>query len=83
MRIGSARRSLGGSGRALSALLEAHSAAYKRRYHLHREEDGGAHNMRESGTLAQMRDTVARLVGHRLLYRDLIAPNGLPSGARF
>ena len=35
-----------------------------------------------SVTLAQMRDTVARLVGRSLLYRDLIADNGLASGAR-
>ena len=42
----------------------------------------GKHNIRDSGTLAQMRDTVAALVGQNLLYRDLIADNGLPSGAR-
>ncbi len=34
------------------------------------------------GTLDQMLDTVARMVGHRLLYRDLIADNGLSSTAR-
>ena len=39
-------------------------------------------NARDLGTLAQMRDAVARLVGRSLLYRDLIADNGLPSGAR-
>ena len=39
------------------------------------------HNHRESGTLVQMRDTVARLVGRNLLYRDLIADNGLSSGS--
>ena len=38
--------------------------------------------IRDSGTLAQMRDTVAGLVGRNLLYRDLIADNGLSSGAR-
>ena len=42
----------------------------------------GRHNIRELGTLAQMRDTVARLVGRNLLYRDLIADNGLSSAAR-
>ena len=41
-----------------------------------------SHNIRDSGTLAQMRDTVAGLVGRNLLYRDLIADNGLSSGAR-
>ena len=51
--------------------------------HLQRyvSEFAGKHNHRESGTLVQMRDTVARLVGRRLLYRDLIADNGLPSGS--
>ena len=29
-----------------------------------------------------MRDTVARLVGRNLLYRDLVADNGLSSAAR-
>ncbi len=45
-------------------------------------EFAGKHNIRESGTLAQMRDTVARLVGRRLLHRDLIAPNGLSNAGR-
>ena len=47
--------------------------------HLNRyvQEFAGKHNMRDSGTLAQMRNTVARLVGRNLLYRDLIADNGL------
>ncbi len=40
------------------------------------------HNMRDSGTLEQMRETVVRLVGRNLLYRDLIADNGLSSIAR-
>ena len=42
-------------------------------------EFAGKHNIRESGTLAQMRDTVARRVGRNLLYRDLVADNGLAS----
>ncbi len=52
--------------------------------HLQRyvSEFAGKHNIRDSGTLAQMRDTVARLVGRNLLYRDLIADNGRSSGAR-
>ena len=52
--------------------------------HLQRyvSEFAGKHNIRDSGTLAQMRDTVAGLVGRNLLYRDLIADNGLSSGAR-
>ena len=52
--------------------------------HLQRyvSEFSGKHNIRDSGTLAQMRDTVARMIGRNLLYRDLIADNGLSSGAR-
>ena len=51
--------------------------------HLQRyvSEFAAKHNIRDSGTLSQMRDTVARFVGQRLLYRDLIADNGLPSGS--
>ena len=51
--------------------------------HLQRyvSEFAGKHNHRESATVAQMRDTVARLVGRNLLYRDLIADNGLSSGS--
>jgi transposase-like protein len=52
--------------------------------HLNRyvREFSGRHNIRESGTLDQMRDTVLRLVGRNLLYRELTADNGLDSGAR-
>ena len=46
------------------------------------QEFAGKHNIRDAGTLDQMRGTVAALVGQNLLYRDLIADNGLPSGAR-
>lgn len=46
------------------------------------ERHCGKRGIQESGTLAQMRDTVARLVGRGLLYRDLIADNGPSSGAR-
>ena len=44
-------------------------------------EFAGKHNIRDSGTLVQMRDTVAQLVGRNLLNRDLIADNGLSSGS--
>ena len=40
------------------------------------------HNMRESGTLAQMRATAHGLIGRDLPYRTLIADNGLSSAAR-
>ena len=42
----------------------------------------GKHNLREEDTIDIMRNVVARLIGRRLMYRQLIADNGLPSGAR-
>jgi len=69
-----------------SMLKRAHKGTFHKisPKHLQRyvSEFAGKHNIRESGTLVQMRDTVARLVGHRLLYRDLVRDNGLPSLAR-
>ena len=44
-------------------------------------EFAGKHTIRDSGTLVQIRDTVARRVGRNLFYRDLIADNGLSSGS--
>ena len=46
------------------------------------QEFAGKHNISESGTIVQMRDTLANMVGRNLLYRDLVADNGLSSGAR-
>ena len=46
------------------------------------QEFAGKHNVRESGTLEQMREVVTRLMGRTLGYRRLVADNGLPSGAR-
>ena len=69
-----------------SMLNRAHKGAFHKLSpkHLDRyvQEFVEKHNMRESGTLVQMRDTVTRMVGRRLLYRDLIRDNGLPSTAR-
>ena len=69
-----------------SMLKRAHKGTFHKisPKHLQRyiSEFAGKHNVRQSGTLAQMRDTVARLVGRNLLYRDLIADNELSSGAR-
>ena len=42
----------------------------------------GKHNIRDSDTIAKIRDTFARLDGRNLLHRDLVACNGLPSGTR-
>ena len=69
-----------------SMLKRAHTGTFHKisPKHLQRyvNEFAGKHNVRHSDTLVQMRDTVVRLVGRNLLYRDLIADNGLPSGAR-
>ena len=52
--------------------------------HLQRyvNEFAGKHNVREMDTAAQMTTVAAGLIGKRLMYRDLIAYNGLNSGAR-
>ena len=69
-----------------SMLKRAHMGTYHKlsAKHLDRyvQEFAGKHNIRDSGTLAQMATVAAGLAGRRLMYRDLIAPNGLPSGAR-
>ena len=69
-----------------SMLKRAHKGTFHKisPKHLQRyvHEFAGKHNIRDSGTLAQMRDTVAGLVGRRLLHRNLVADNGLSSGAR-
>ena len=69
-----------------SMLKRAHKGTFHKLSpkHLQRyvSEFASKHNIRESDTLDQMRDTVARLVGRRLLYNSLIADNGLASGAR-
>ena len=68
-----------------SMLKRAHKGTFHKisPKHLQRyvSEFAGKHNIRDSGTIVQMRDTVARLVGRNLLYRDLIADNGLSSGS--
>ena len=69
-----------------SMLKRAHKGTFHKisPKHLNRyvKEFAGKHNLRELDTLAQMRDTVARLVGRNLCYRDLIADNGLWNAAR-
>lgn len=69
-----------------SMLKRAHKGTFHKMSpkHLNRyvQEFAAKHNMRDSDTLAQMRHTVARLVGRNLFYTDLIADNGLSSGAR-
>ena len=69
-----------------SMLKRAHKGTFHKisPKHLDRyvQEFAGKHNIRDSGTLAQMRHTVARLVVRNLLYRDLIASNGLSNASR-
>ena len=69
-----------------SMLKRAHKGTFHKisPKHLQRylSEFSGKHNVRESDTIDQMRDTVARLVGRNLLYRDLVSDNGLSNGAR-
>ena len=52
--------------------------------HLQRyvNEFASKQNIREADTIDQMRLFVAGLIGRRLLYRNLIAENGLDAGAR-
>ena len=45
-------------------------------------EFAGRHNSRPRDTIDQMEGVFVGMVGKRLRYRDLIADNGLPSGAR-
>ena len=45
-------------------------------------EFSGRHNVREADTADQTAELVAASVGKRLMYRDLIADNGVASGAR-
>ena len=69
-----------------SMLKRAHKGTFHKisPKHLQRyvSEFAGKHNIRESDTIDQMRDTVARLVGRQLLLSDLVACNGRDSGAR-
>ena len=46
------------------------------------DEFSGRHNSRCADTMDQMNGVARSMVGRRLRYRDLIKPNGRPSGAR-
>jgi len=69
-----------------SKLKRAHKGTFHKisPKHLDRyvHEFAGKHNIRNLDTLAQTRDTVARLVGRNLLRSRLTADNGLSSTAR-
>ena len=82
------------SGQAHINGMESFWAMLKRGYygtyhrispkHLERyvEEFAGRHNLRAEDTIDQMRFMAGAMLGRRLGYRELIAPNGRPSGAR-
>ena len=69
-----------------SMLKRAHDGTFHKisPKHLNRyvTEFAGKHNVRDSGTMAQVTALVAGLAGKRLMYRYLTADNGLSSGAR-
>ena len=69
-----------------ATLKRAHKGTFHRLSvkHLQRyvNEFAGRHNIRDLDTIRQMEHVVAAMVGRRLMYRDLIADNGLASGAR-
>ncbi len=69
-----------------SGLKRAHKGTFHKlsSKHLDRyvQEFASKHNLRESDTLEQMRSVVSGMDGRRLRYNDLVADNGLSSGAR-
>ena len=46
------------------------------------QEFSGRHSVRDQDTLEQMASVVSSMAGKRVRYRELIADNGLESGAR-
>ena len=64
--------------RAHKGVFHKMSAKHLQRYV---DEFAGKHNVRNEDTLAQMVVVATGLVGKRLMYRDLVADNGLSSGA--
>ena len=69
-----------------SMLKRAHAGTFHKMSPKHLDryvgEFAGKHNARPLDTIDQMGSAVAGMEGRRLRYPDLIADNGLPSGAR-
>lgn len=63
-----------------SMLTRAHKGTFHRlsAKHLQRyvNEFAGRHNIRDLDTIRQMEHIVAKMVGKRLMYRDLVTDNG-------
>ncbi|MDE0202598.1 MAG: hypothetical protein OXK73_09210 [Rhodospirillaceae bacterium] len=57
------------------------STSKKKRREVFERGPAGKHHMRASAPLVQMRYTFAGIVVRNLLYCDLVANNGLPSGS--
>ena len=69
-----------------SMLKRAHKGTFHKLSPKHLDryvtEFEGKHNLREQDTADQLATIAQRMDGKRLRYRELIAPNGLESGAR-
>lgn len=69
-----------------SMLKRAHKGTFHKLSpkHLQRymDEFEARHGIRGANTMEQLRLVARRMLGKRLRYKDLIADNGLPSGAR-
>ena len=69
-----------------ATLKRAHKGVYHKMSpkHLQRyvNEFASRHNVRDADTIDQMSGLIREMVGKRLMYRDLIADNGLSSGSR-
>ena len=69
-----------------ATLKRAHEGVYHKMSHKHLQryvnEFASRHNVRDADTIDQMSGLIREMVGKRLMYRDLIADNGLASGAR-
>ena len=67
-------------------LKRAHKGTFHKisEKHMHRYvvEFAGRHNVRNEDTITQMRDVLVGMIGKRLMYDELVADNGLTSGAR-
>ena len=68
------------------ALKLGHVGIYHKMSPKHRDkyvsEFAHRHNVRDQDTIDQMADILRGMIGKRLQYKDIIADNGVSSGAR-